>query len=89
VAICFVPPSELVVSDGEDEDFPYPFGDFPPAIFLVWALLGHEGNIDSIEDTPRKVKDRRELLNLECFIKYDAKGASSRHGKDKVMLVSI
>jgi hypothetical protein len=89
VAICFVPPSELVVSNGEDEDFPYPFGDFPPAIFLVWALLGDEGNIDSIEDIPQKVKDRRELLNLECFIKYDAKGASSRRGKDKVMLVSI
>jgi hypothetical protein len=25
---------------------------------------------------PRKVKDRRELLNLECSIKYDSKGAS-------------
>ena len=41
--------------DGEDEDFLYPLGDFPPATLLDWALLGDEGNIVSIEDTPQKV----------------------------------
>jgi len=39
--------------------------------------------VDSIEDTPRKVKGRRELMNFECSIIYDAKGASSRCGKGK------
>jgi len=34
--------------------------------------------------TPRKVKHRRELLNLDCSINYDAKGASSRRGKGKL-----
>jgi hypothetical protein len=28
-------------------------------------------------------KGRRGLLNLECSINYDAKGASSRRGKGK------
>ena len=56
-------------------------GDFPPATLLDWALLGDEANVDSIKDTPQKVKGTRDLLNLECSINYDAKGASSRRGK--------
>jgi hypothetical protein len=31
--------------------------------------------------SPRKVKGRRELLNLECSINYGVKGASSRRGE--------
>jgi hypothetical protein len=80
----------MVVSDGEDGDFwdeedgefLYPLGDFPPATLLDWALFGDERIKDLIEDTPRKFKGRRELLNLECSINYDAKGAS-RSGKGK------
>jgi hypothetical protein len=73
----------LFIYFGEDENFPYPLGDFPPATLLDWALLEDEGNVDAIEDIPWKVKGRRELLNLECSINYDAKGASSRCGKGK------
>jgi len=46
-------------------------------------LLGDEGIEDLIADTPQKVKGRRELLNLEGSINYDAKGTSSRHGDGK------
>jgi hypothetical protein len=80
----------MVVSDGdghfwgkEDGEFPYHLDDFPPDTLLEWALFGDEGIKDLIEDTPRKVKGRRELLNLECSINYVANGASSRCGKDK------
>jgi hypothetical protein len=45
----------------------WPFGFDPPSELVV----------DSIENTPRKVKGRRELLNLEYSIIYDAMGASS------------
>jgi hypothetical protein len=37
----------------------------------------------TLEVTPQKIKGRRELLNLECSINHDAKGASSRRGKGK------
>jgi hypothetical protein len=37
----------------------------------------------TLEVTPREVKGRREILNLECSINNDAKGASSRRGKGK------
>jgi len=37
--------------------------------------------------TPRKVKGRRELLNLDSSINYDAKGAFSRQGKGKLHAV--
>jgi hypothetical protein len=50
---------------------------------LDWALFGDEGIEDVLDDTTQKVKGRRELLNLECSINYDAKGASSRCGKGK------
>jgi hypothetical protein len=60
-------------------------GDFSPATLLDWALMGDsgEGIKDSEVILPRKVKGRRELLNLECSINYDSKGASSRRGKGK------
>jgi hypothetical protein len=45
----------MKIFGAKDEDFPYPLGDFPPATLLDWALLGDEGNIVSIEDTPQKV----------------------------------
>jgi hypothetical protein len=38
----------------------------------------------TLEATPRKVKGRREFLNLESSINYDTKGASTRQGKCKV-----
>lgn len=38
----------------------------------------------TVEATPRKVKGRRELLNLESSINYDSKSASTRRGKCKV-----
>jgi len=38
-----------------------------------------EGDV-TLEDTTRTVKGRRELLNLECSINYDAKVASTRRG---------
>jgi hypothetical protein len=41
-----------------------------------------EGDV-ILEATPRHVKGRRELHNLECSINYDAKGASSRRGIGK------
>jgi hypothetical protein len=48
----------------------------------LWAFFGDEG----IKDTPRKVKGRRELLNLNYSINYDAKGVSIKkrfaHCKD-------
>ena len=53
-------------------------GDFPHATMLDWALFGDEESEDFFEVTPRKVKGRRELLNMECSINYDVKGASSR-----------
>jgi hypothetical protein len=37
----------------------------------------------TFEDTPRTIKGRRELLNLECSINYDAKVASTRRGRGK------
>jgi hypothetical protein len=58
--------------------------------------VGHlcEGIEDIEEDHPRKVKGvrlkprgRRELLNLECSINYDAYGTSSRRGKGKAHAV--
>lgn len=57
---------------------------FPIATLLDWVLMGDpcEGFV-SLEDTLQKVKDRREFLNLECSINYDAKRASSRWGKGK------
>jgi hypothetical protein len=64
-------------------------GDFPLATLLVWALFGDEGIEDLIEDIPLKVKGRRELLNLECSINYDAKGASSRRGEGKARLIAF
>jgi hypothetical protein len=59
--------------DGEDED-PY---------LLDWDSIGEPSErLDvTLEATPRKVKGRRELLNLESSINYDAKGASTRWGK--------
>jgi len=42
--------------------------------------------IDSIENTPRKVKGRRELLNLECSNNYDAR---EHHLSARLMLVSV
>jgi hypothetical protein len=83
----FGPSSEMAVSDAEDgvfsdegnKEFPYSLGDFPPTTLLDCALFGDEG----IENTPRKVKGSRELMNLNCSINYDTKRASSRHGKDK------
>jgi hypothetical protein len=47
------------------------------------GLLGDEGIEDSIEVTPSKVEGRRELLNLECSINNDAKGALSRRAIGK------
>jgi hypothetical protein len=72
------------VWDGEDfwdgrTDFSYPLGDFSPATRLDLC----EGFEDTKVDLPRKGKGRRELLNLECSINYDSKGASSRRGKGK------
>ena len=37
----------------------------------------------TLEVTPQKVKGRREPLNFEYFINYDASGSSSRQGKGK------
>ena len=48
--------------------------------FWVEKDLG-EGIEDSTVLLPQTIKGRRELLNLECSIKYDSKGASSRCGK--------
>jgi hypothetical protein len=48
--------------------------------FCVEEDLG-EGIEDSAVLLPQTIKGRRELLNLECSIKYDSKGASSRCGK--------
>jgi hypothetical protein len=67
------------------ESFRTLLSDFPHATMLDWALFGDEGIEDLIEHTPRKVKGRREVLNLECSISYDAKGASSRWGKGKAI----
>lgn len=83
------------ISDGEDGDFwveedgqlPYPVGDFPLVTMLDWALSGDEGIKDLTEDTPRKGKGSRELLNLECFIIHDVKGSSSRHEKSKAYAI--
>jgi hypothetical protein len=74
---------------GKDGDFPYLLGDFPHATRLDWDSMVSMGEpserLDvTLEATPRKVKGRRELLNLECSINYDAKGASTRRGKAKV-----
>jgi hypothetical protein len=85
------PFSELVIREREDVDFwdeedgefPYFLGDFPPTTRLDWVLFGNEGIKDVIKDTPQKVKGKRELMNLECSINYDVKGASSTHGKAK------
>jgi hypothetical protein len=52
------------------------------AVIILENII--EGIQDLIEDTPRKLKGTRELLNLECSFNYDAKGASSRRGKGKV-----
>ena len=41
------------------------------------------------EAFPWKVKGRRELLNIECSINYDSMGASSKHGKARLMLSSV
>jgi hypothetical protein len=38
------------------------------------------------EVTPRKVKGRRELKNLECSIKYVDKGTSTRRGRGKPLV---
>jgi hypothetical protein len=56
--------------DGEDGD-PY---------LLDWDSMGESSEV-TLEATPWKVKGRRELLNLESFINYDTKGASTRRGK--------
>jgi len=39
--------------------------------------------------TPRKVKGKREIQNLERSINYDTKGASNRQGKGKFKLFSV
>jgi hypothetical protein len=46
----------------------------PPATRLDWVLMGEpcEGIDVTLEATPQKVKGRREVLNLECSINYDA-----------------
>jgi hypothetical protein len=74
--------------DGEDKDFPYPLGDFPPTTHLDWDSMGEpiEGLDVTLEATPRNVKGRREFLNLECFIICDAKGAFTRQGKGKSLV---
>jgi hypothetical protein len=41
---------------------------------------------ETLEAFPWKIKGRRELLNLECSINYDAKGVSSKRGKGKTHL---
>ena len=60
-----------------------------PATLLDWALSGDEEIEDLIQDTPRKVKGRRKLLNLECSITYDANRVSSSRGKARLTLVSV
>jgi hypothetical protein len=62
--------------DGEDGD-PY---------LLDWDSIGEPSKrLDvTLEATPRKVKGRRELLNLESSINYDANSASTSWGKGKV-----
>jgi hypothetical protein len=59
--------------DGEEGDFPYPLGDSPCHPFgLRFDGEPCEGIDVTLEATPQKVKGRRELLNLECSINYDA-----------------
>ena len=50
-----------------------------------WVEDSNEGIEDSTVLLPRKVKGKRGLLNLECSIKYDSKGASFFFFFDKVM----
>ena len=52
----------------------------------VSSGVGKVGASLPSEVTPRKVKGRRELKNLECSIKYDAKGASTRRGRCNLLV---
>jgi hypothetical protein len=53
---------------------------------LDYDLMGEpsERVVVTVEATPRKVKGRREFLNLKNSINYDSKGASTKQGKSKV-----
>jgi hypothetical protein len=69
-------------------------GDSLPATYLDLAsmdLMGEsrEGLDVTFEVTSRKVKGRRELKNLECSIKYDAKGTSTRRGEASLLFSSF
>jgi hypothetical protein len=54
-------------------------------------LMGepHEGLDVTLEVTPRKVKGRRELQNLECSINYNTKSASTRRGEASLLFSSV
>jgi hypothetical protein len=76
--------------DSEEEDYVCWDGDdryFSLAALFDWGWMDSMrepcvGDV-TFEDTPRTIKGRRELLNLECSINYDAKVASTRRGRGK------
>lgn len=73
----FIAPSvamEKVLGLGQPQK--WLFGFDPPSELVI----------DSIEDTPWKVKGRRVLLNLECSIHYDVR---EHHLSARLMLVSV
>jgi hypothetical protein len=82
--------SELLDSEGEDDNFwgvvdgvcwDGDWEDEDP-YRLDWDSLGEPSerldvSLEATQPTPR------ELLNLECFINYDAKGKSTSGGKSR------
>jgi hypothetical protein len=104
----FGPSREVVVReqgdelwDGEDGDFPLPWGVFPPGWALDWELESDEGLdpslaiLDAIEENFHwgvkaarpKSKGRREVFNLAISINYRDSCASSRRKKGKADMV--
>ncbi|KAE7999900.1 hypothetical protein FH972_004284 [Carpinus fangiana] len=45
------------------------------------------GGPEDLSDSKSQVTGRRELLNLECSVNYNAEGASSRWGKDEGIMI--
>lgn len=63
----------LVVGVSSDDD----------QIVALLTAIG-EDNLPEVRGACSLSKGTRELLNLECFVKYDSIGASFSRGKGKV-----